>query len=96
MAVARGAVIAVIDAAGRLGIDAAAPPSEIVVVDTAAGPCGVAVERTQSVTGSVAVTLPPPRAAAAAYVTGLALVEGEWVAVLDPDRFCRMVEPAAP
>ena len=82
-----GAAVAALDAAGRLGIDAASP-AQIVVVATAGGRRAVIVDRAETLAGETTVAPPPAGSGAAAFVTGLAEVEGEQVIVLDPDGFC--------
>jgi len=82
-----GAPVAALDAASRLGIDDASP-AQIVVVATGGGRRAVIVDRAEMLAGETTVVPPPTGAGAAAFVTGLAEVEGEQVIVLDPDGLC--------
>jgi transcriptional regulator with XRE-family HTH domain len=82
-----GAAVAALDAASRLGIDDAAP-AQIVVVATGGGRRAVIVDRAEALAGQTTVVPPPAGSNAAAFVTGLAEVEGEQVIVLDPEGLC--------
>jgi transcriptional regulator with XRE-family HTH domain len=91
--VSRDRVIATVDAGRRLGSDAA-DADQIVVVDTASGPCGVVVGRTRAVTGPVDIAPAPAGASAAGYVAGLAFVDDDTVVVIDPEQFCHAAATA--
>ena len=82
-----GAAVAALDAASRLGIDDASP-AQIVVVATGGGRRAVIVDRAEMLAGETTVVPPPAGSGAAAFVTGLAEVDGEQVIVLDPDGLC--------
>lgn len=82
-----GTAVAAVDAAVRLGAEDATP-AQIVVVTLGDGRRAVVVDRAESLPGETAIVPPPAGSGAAAFVTGLAEVEGEHVVVLDPERFC--------
>jgi transcriptional regulator with XRE-family HTH domain len=79
--------VAALDAAHRLGIGETAP-AQIVVIRSGDSRRAVVVDRAESLAGETAIVPPPVGSGAAAYVTGLADVEGEQVVVLDPVGFC--------
>jgi transcriptional regulator with XRE-family HTH domain len=82
-----GSATSAMDAAHRLGVDGAAP-AQIIVVRARGDRRAVIVDRADVVTEPLTVSPAPAGANAAAYVVGLAEVDGELVAVLDPDGFC--------
>jgi transcriptional regulator with XRE-family HTH domain len=82
-----GAAVTAVDAALLLGVEDAAP-AQVVVVSVGDGRRAVVVDRAETLAGETTVAPPPAGAGAAAFVTGLAEVEGEQVVVLDPDGFC--------
>ena len=85
--IVNGEAIAAVDAALRLGARDAAP-AQVVVVTVGGGRRAVVVDRAETLAGETTIVPPPAGSGAAAFVTGLAEVEGEQVVVLDPDGFC--------
>jgi transcriptional regulator with XRE-family HTH domain len=82
-----GGPVAALDAARRLGIDAA-EPAQLLVVQLRDGRRAVMVDRAEALAGETAIVPAPPGSGAATFVLGLTVVEGEQVVVLDPDGFC--------
>ena len=82
-----------LDAASRLRTEGAAP-AQIVVVRVRDGLRAVMVDRAEALADEAEIAPPPPGAGAAAYVVGLADVDGDQVVVLDPDGFCAL-EPVS-
>jgi transcriptional regulator with XRE-family HTH domain len=82
-----GAPVAAVDAARWLGIDGGTP-AQIVVVHAGDRRTAVLVDRAETLAGETAIVPPPPGSGAAAFVSGLAAVDGEQVVVLDPSGFC--------
>jgi chemotaxis signal transduction protein len=86
----RGRPLPSLDAAARMGL---VPESagRMVVLATSSGPCAVIVADTGDIVEIEAERLSPPPAGAGAspYVTALVEIDGELIAVLDPDRLCR-------
>jgi purine-binding chemotaxis protein CheW len=78
----RGKTVAVCDLAARLGVPS--DPSKIVVVETAAGVVGVAVDEVREVLTVVGTDLRRAGAAADPLVEAIADLDGRFVAVLDP------------
>ncbi len=87
----RGRPLPALDAAARMGLAGARAGGRMVVLATRAGPCAVVVADTGDIVEVASERLAPPPAGAGAspYVTALVEIEGELVAVLDPDRLCR-------
>lgn len=81
-----GAAVAAVDAAVRLGAEDAAP-AQVVVISVGDGRRAVVVDRAETLAGETTIVPPPPGSGAAAFVAGLAEVEGDQVVVLDPDGF---------
>jgi chemotaxis signal transduction protein len=86
----RGRPLPALDAAARMGLAGGQAGARMVVLATRAGPCAVVVADTGDIVEVAADRLAPPPAGAGAspYVTALVGIEGELVAVLDPERLC--------
>ena len=82
-----GEAVAAVDGARRLGVDAGAP-AQVVVVHTGDGRRGVVVDEAEALSGETVIVPPPAGSGAAAFVAGLAEIEGEQVVVLDPGGLC--------
>lgn len=78
----RGKTVTVCDLAARLGVPS--EPSKIVVVETAAGMAGVAVDEVREVMTVVGADLRRAGDAADSLVEAFAELDGRFVAVLDP------------
>lgn len=91
VAMVRGRPLPALDAAARMGIAGAQAGGRMVVLATRDGPCAVVVAGTGDIVEVASERLAPPPAGAGAspFVTALVEIEGELVAVLDPDRLCR-------
>ena len=86
IAMVDGTATSAIDAAHRLGVEGGTP-AQIIVVRARGDRRAVIVDRADVVTEPRTISPSPAGANAAAYVVGLADVDGESVAVLDPDGF---------
>jgi len=86
IAMVDGSATSAVDAAHRLGVNGGTP-TQIIVVRARGERRAVMVDRTDVVTEPLTISPLPAGANAAAYVLGLADVDGESVAVLDPDGF---------
>jgi chemotaxis signal transduction protein len=86
----RGRPLPTMDAAARMGIAGGESAGRMVVLATRAGPCAAIVADTGDIVEVDAGRLSPPPAAAGAspYVLALVEIDGDLVAVLDPERLC--------
>jgi chemotaxis signal transduction protein len=87
----RGEPLPSLDAAARMGMRVDEAAGRMVVLATREGPCAVVVSETREIAAVDPERLAPPPAGAGAseYVVALVEIEGELVAVLDPERLCR-------
>ena len=82
-----GEAITAVASGHRLGVEGVSP-AQIVVVSVDNGRRAVLVDRAETVAHETAILPPPAGSGAAAFVAGLAEVDGRQVAVLDPAGFC--------
>ncbi|MGZ4481086.1 MAG: chemotaxis protein CheW [Gaiellales bacterium] len=89
IAFVRGEAVPVIDAAGQLGLEPAVDPESMVVLDLAAGPAAIIVDRVSGIDSMPdgAVREPPVAVGAARHVAGIAELDGRLVVVLRPSAF---------
>ena len=87
----RGRPLPALDTAARMGLSSSASAARMVVLATSSGPCAAAVADTGDIVEIPSERLSPPPAGAGAspYVTALVEIEGELVAVLDPELLCQ-------
>jgi transcriptional regulator with XRE-family HTH domain len=92
--IVEGTAIAAIDGARRLGLDdGGGRAAQVVVVSVGDARHAVLVDRAEVLSGETEIVRPPTGSGAAAFVVGLADVEGEQVVVLDPVGFCGCGSP---